>query len=182
MSDPAAVLCGHGLAGRVRAWRRGPLVDSLTVRIPYRVFEVRVANAGRLERAWLAVDAVSGTLDPYRLEGPPEPGAPPEEDASPILPALVPPERLRGALLERLRRQVYQRGFFRLRDLRLEAEDTGSLLYLAYCVGLRRKGERLSVDVVAAARGAREGGKLRDLIATWLAAGAPGGAGGPAES
>ena len=175
MSGPAAVLGGSGLAGRVRAWRHGPLVDLLTVRIPYRVFEVRVANAGRLERGWLAVDAVTGTLDPYRLDGPPAPGTPPKEDPSSVLPARLPAERLQGPLLERLRRQVYQRGFFRLRGLRLEAEDTGVLLYLDYWVGLRRKGERVSVDVVAATRRAREGGKVRDLVTTWLAAGSPGG-------
>lgn len=169
------------MAARLRRWRRGPLLDALTVRIPYRVFEVRVANAGRLERAWLAMDAVTGTLDPYRFERPPQPEAPPQPDESTVLPAQVSPDRLQAALLEMLRRQVYRRGFFRLQDLRLEADDTGRLVYLAYWVGLRRKGERLWVDVVAAARGAREGPKLRNLIAAWLAAGAPGRAATPRE-
>ena len=164
-------LRGRGLVAWYRGWRRGPLAGVRPVQVPYRLFEVRVSNAGRLDHRWLAIDAVSGALDCYGFPGPPAAAELQRTADAGALPEVVDAGRLREALLERVRRQVYATGFFRLRGLRIEVEDTRRVLYLPYWVGVRRKGDRqASVEVLGGLRGSREGGKLQDLIATWLAA------------
>jgi hypothetical protein len=164
-------LRGRGVAAWYRGWRRGPLAGVRPVQVPYRLFEVRISNAGRLDRRWLAIDAVSGVLDCYGFPAPPDAGALERSADAGALPEVVAPERLRGEVIERVRRQVYATGFFRLRGLRIEVDDTRRVLYLPYWVGVRRKGDRhASIEVLGGLRGSREGGKLKDLIATWLAA------------
>jgi hypothetical protein len=164
-------LRGHGLVAWYRGWRLGPLASVRPVQVPYRLFEVRVWNAGRFDRRWLALDAVNGALDAYGFPVPPGAAELARSAEAGALPEVVPAERLRGEVIERVRRQVYMTGFFRLRGLRIEVDDTSRVLYLPYWVGVRRKGDRrASIEVLGGLRGSREGAKLKDLIATWLAA------------
>jgi hypothetical protein len=164
-------LRGRGVLGWYRGWRRGPLAAVRPVQVPYRLFEVRIWNAGRLDRRWLAIDAVTGALDCYGFPAPPDAAALARSAEADALPETAAAERLRAEVVERVRRQVYAAGFFRLRDLRIEVEDAQRLLYLPYWVGVRRKGDRrASIEVLGGLRGGLEGGKVRDLIATWLAA------------
>ncbi|HVR71240.1 MAG TPA: hypothetical protein VMT87_10390 [Vicinamibacteria bacterium] len=162
-------LRGRGLGGWYRGWRHGPLCEVRPVQVPYRLFEVRVSNAGRLGRQWLAIDAVAGALDLYAFPEPPGADQWAPDPAAGVLPEGVPGERLRAEVMERVRRQVYSAGFFRLRGLRIEVDDLGRVLYLPYWAGLHRKGGRTRVEVLGGLRRGREGAKVRDLIAPWLA-------------
>jgi hypothetical protein len=140
------------------------------VDVPYRLFEVQVRNAGRVERRWLAVDAVSGSLDPYAFAEPPPGGELQRGDGALALPESEEPERLRDAVSDRVRRQVYAEGFFALRGLAIEVEDTGRVLYLPYWVGVHRKAGRGWIEVLGGLRRGRDGARLRDLIVPWVAA------------
>jgi hypothetical protein len=161
-----------GGGGWLRALRRGRLVAVREVGIPYRLMSVIVASGGERRVSTLAVDAATGSLDPYRLE-PPEAAAVLETETAQTLPARVPPEELRHRCIEQVRRQVYRSGFFRLRgDLRIDAVDTGRVAVMPYWVGVYARGDRLSIDVLSSLRRQWEGPKVRDVILHWLASGA----------
>lgn len=162
-------LRGRGPGAWYRRWRRGPLCDARGVQVPYRLFEVRVWNAGRLRCQWMAIDAVTGALDVYGFAEPPAAGELGRSVDAQALPAAVPPERLHAGVLERVRRQVYSAGFFQLRGLRIKVDDTGRVLYLPYWVGLHRKDGNVWIEVLGGLRRSREGAKLRELLAPWLA-------------
>jgi hypothetical protein len=167
--EALARLRGRGLGGWYRGWRRGPLCEVRPVQVPYRLFAVRVCNAGRIAQRWMAIDAVAGALDLYAFGEPPAAGQWERRAEAEALPERVPPERLRAGVSERVRRQVYAGGFFRLSGLRIEVDDAGRVLYLPYWAGVHRKDGRVWVEVLGGVRRSREGGKLRDLIAPWLA-------------
>jgi len=159
---------GRLVTGLVRTWQRGSLVQVRDVYIPYRLFEVRVLNRGEENIHWLALDAVAGTLDLYRLESiPAEDQLLQIETMSAVQPRL-PPTEARQIVIERTRRLVYLSGFFRLRDLRIQAEEVGLEFHVPYWVGLYRKGNRASIEVIDALRNQLEGAKVRDLISQWL--------------
>jgi hypothetical protein len=167
--EAVARLRGRGPAAWYRRWRHGPLCDARGVQVPYRLFEVRVCNAGHVRRQWMAIDAVTGALDPYGFAEPPaaeELGRRLDADA---LPVVVPPQRQQAAVLERVRRQVYAAGFFQLRNLRIKVDDTGRVLYLPYWVGFHRKRGDVWMEVLGGLRRSREGAKMRELLAPWLA-------------
>jgi hypothetical protein len=168
--EAVARLDGRGLAARWRRAVRGALAELRLVEVPYRLFEVRVENAGEARVRWLAVDAITGSLDLHGFEEPVdgtwgEPSAEAER-----VPACAPPERLAKVVEECVRRQVYARGFFQLRALRIAVRDTGRTLAIPYWVGIRRKGRRASVEVLGAWRGRREGARLVDALRPWIAA------------
>lgn len=164
-AEAVARLRGHGPSAWYRAWLRGPLCATFALQVPYRLFEVRVWNAGRLRRDWLAVDAASGLLDLYRFEGPPAPDQLQRDGHAGVAPEALAPERLRAVLEERVRRQVYAAGFFRLRGLRIEVDDAHRVLYVPYWVGVHRKRGRVHLEVLDALRRSREGARLRHVLA-----------------
>jgi hypothetical protein len=168
--EAVARLDGRGFARWCRQVVRGTLTDVRLVEVPYRLFEVRVENAGQSRVQWLAVDAITGALDLYGFDTPAgaaalDPGGEGEQ-----LPPQAPPERLAAVVEECVRRQVYARGFFQLRDLRIAVVDTGRTLQVPYWVGIRRKGDRASFEVIGAWRRRREGARLVGALAPWITA------------
>jgi hypothetical protein len=146
----------------------GTLAEVRLLEVPYRLFEVRLENAGRARVQWLAVDAITGALDLYGFDALADvTGGEPSGEAE-RLPASAPPERLAAVVEDCVRRQVYARGFFQLRGLRIAVADTGRTLAIPYWVGLRRKGRRISVEVLGVWRGRREGARLVDALRPWI--------------
>ena len=166
--EAASQLSGRGLVAWCRRWQRGALSELRLVEVPYRVFEVRVENAGRTRVQWLAADAITGGLDLYGFDQ--VPAAADESTDGMRLPPCVPPERLATLVEESVRRQVYARGFFQLRGLRIEVQDTQRTLRVPYWVGIRRKGGRARLEVLGAWRRRREGSRLADALRPWIAA------------
>jgi hypothetical protein len=171
--DARTRLQGRGMAAWYRRWRRGPLRDVRELLVPYRLFEVEVTNAGRRRTGWLAVDAVSGRLDPYTFEAPPAAAAFPLRSGAAAVPEVVDAARLREAAAEHTRRRVFTAGFFQVRNLSIDVGDTGVVLYLPYWAGIHGHGRGAWVEVLGGLRGTREGAKLRDVLAPWLAEASP---------
>ena len=169
-SEAADRLRGRGLAAWWGRIRRGPLAETRLLQVPYRLFEVRIRNAGREQARWLAADAISGALDLYGFERPPAPGELARSAEGEPLPAAVPPARLAVVVEECVRRQVYARGFFQLRGLCIEVEDAGRTLFVPYWVGIHRKGTSTTIEVLGGLRRGREGARLRDILRPWIAA------------
>jgi hypothetical protein len=163
-AEAIELFLGGSLRKWLQSWRRGQLVGAREVYIPYRLFQVVVVNRGQEQVSWLALDAITAQLDPYRFESPPDQTELLRLETTAALPARLSIDEMRELLLEKIRRQVYLSGFFRLRDLRIEVESMGAVVYIPYWVGFYRKREEVSIDVIDAVRKQLEGGKLRDLI------------------
>lgn len=74
-----------------------------------------------------------------------------------------------GELLkEKLRRMIFRRGFFRLRDFSIEVAPVGREIHIPYGVGFRGRGARPHLSVLDAVRRRPEGAKARDLFRFWL--------------
>ena len=158
-------------------WKLAPLLGAGALRsvadayLPFHVYEVEVTSAARPSVSWFAVDAVSGTLDPYAFDGPPG------VDELDVVETRNRPEPAIGEaeaaarLEEKLRRIVYQTGFFRVRRLSFRATRVPLDLHVPYWLGFYGHGRVVRLRVLDAVRCRFEGGKARALFEGWLAEG-----------
>jgi hypothetical protein len=147
---------------------QGPLRSVAEAYIPFRLFQVRIQNRGRTEDRLLGLDAVTGTLDPYQFHH-----LPTDRDTICLETRNCPAPRLDAEdgielLVGKLRRLLYRRGFFRIRDLEIAAEPLPGELYVPYWLAFRGSGAQTRLAVLDAVRRQFEGAKVRYLIETWL--------------
>lgn len=153
--------------GGLREVRLGRLRISTGLYVPYHLFQIEVQNGGNHSVHFLAIDAVTGELDPYSFDEPPRDDEFVELESTQVVPAALSEAETLARLEERIRRGVYLNGFFKVSDLRI----TGTLLmqfYLAYWVGFYVKKKRISIEVIDSARSQLEGAKVRDLVMAWF--------------
>jgi len=158
----------RGIAGLLGHLRGGPLRSVADVHVPFRLYQVHIWNGGRCQTRWLALDAVSGTLDPYEFERIPDSSElVPVETRNRLEPVLT-EERVRQLLADNLRRLIFRMGFFRIRDLQIRPELVPLELHVPYWIGFYGAGECLRLRVLDAVRGRLEGGKARAFFEVWL--------------
>jgi hypothetical protein len=164
-----AQLRGKGVVRWLRWASAGPLRVIADVYVPFHLFRVTIdSGAGRQEKL-LAIDAVSGTFDLYSFDE-----IPGREQLARVTtrnrpPATLDTRRANELLVERLRRMVFRQGFFRIRDLRIEAEPVSMQLHVPYWVGFSGFGESAHIAVMDGVRRRLEGGKVRRFFREWLA-------------
>jgi len=147
---------------------RGPIRSLAELYIPYRLFRVKISSAGRVQNQSFAMDAVRGVLDLYRLP------ALTEEDqfltlqTRNVLPADLDVTQAEERLIAKVRRMIYTRGFFRVRDLKIEAVAVPGEICVPYWVCFRGTDERIHLAVLDAVRRRPEGAKVRRLVEEWL--------------
>jgi hypothetical protein len=140
------------------------------VYVPFHLYRVQVHQRDRPWTAWFAQDAVTGCLDPYQFDGPPR-----ADDLVRVEtrnrpePALTASEA-ESLLRDKLRRVVFQTGFFRVRGLRFELERVELDLHVPFWLGFYGAGEAARLRVLDGVRRRVEGGKARALFEGWLAA------------
>jgi len=161
-----------GVANRAMELIRGPVRSLAELYIPFRLFEVKIFSAGREQNQTLALDAVRGVLDLYQF-----PAADAEQEflwleTRNVLPVVADEsqseEQLKHRLIEKLRRMIYTRGFFRVRDLKIEAVPIPGEICVPYWVCFRGSSERVHLAVLDAVRRRPEGAKVRRLVEAWL--------------
>jgi hypothetical protein len=178
-----AVAMFHG-AGASRLLRRiasGPLRRVAPLYVPFRAYRVNISNGRRHRRAgapgwdndeqFFAVDAVTGALDLYQFaELPTRDDLVVVETRNRIAPALD-DDATREKVTEKVRRALYQTGFFRLRSLHIDAHAAALPdVHVPYWVGFFAGGrDRVRLAVVDAVRRRSEGARVRDLVRGWLA-------------
>jgi hypothetical protein len=116
----------------------------------------------------MALDAVQGTLDPYRFEGVPVGPSLVSLETRNRLPRTLEDDRTRELLIASVRRWVYQRGFFRLRRLEIRLELVPLDLHIPYWLAFYGTGERAHIAVLDAVRRQMEGARTRDIFRRWL--------------
>ena len=160
---------GRGIFGALERIRSGPFRSLASVYVPFRFYRVEICNGVSRHSSWFAIDAVSGSLDLYTFERVPEPCELIEVASRNRPEAALEDERARELIVDKLRRAVFQRGFFRVRDLQMRPESIPLELHVPYWLGFYGKGESVWLRVIDAVRCRFEGAKAREFFQNWLA-------------
>ena len=167
--EAVSQLRGHAF-GRVLRWTlAGPLRSIADVYVPFRVVSVKLQNNGQPQHTILAIDAVRGTFDLYSLENIPGNTQLVRVQTRNRPHSVLNDQQARDLLIERLRRLVFRDGFFRIRNLRIEAEPVNVDLHIPYWVGFSGFSEHAHITVIDAVRRRLEGAKVRHFFYEWLA-------------
>ena len=166
--EAIAALNPRNLLGTVQNHLTGPLRSIAAVYVPFQLFRITIQNGPQREERLMAIDAVRGSLDLYDFEHIPAASELVRVETRNNLPAGLAADRAAELLKERLRRIVFRRGFFRLRDFSIEVAPTSWKVHIPYWVGFRGHGTHAHLAVLDAVRRRLEGGKARDLFRLWL--------------
>lgn len=145
---------------------RGRIQSIAEFYIPFRLFQVSITNAGNTQSSIFALDARKGTLDIYQFEVPPKDLL--DVTSRNVLPPLLSEPDARSRLLAKVRRLIFSRGFFKLRDVQLEAVALPREVWVPYWVCFRGRNGRVSLSILDAVRRRPEGAKARHLLEDWL--------------
>lgn len=158
----------EGLFNSAAEMIRGPVRSLAELYIPYRLFQVKIYSAGREQNQIFALDAVHGALDLYQL-----PSTTDDEhfltlETRNVVPVGLNPLQASEKLVEKVRRMVFTRGFFRVRDLKIEAIPRSGEICVPYWACFRGSSDRVHLAVLDAVRRRSEGAKVRRLVEEWL--------------
>ena len=156
----------QGLAGRLLAMI-SPVRGVAEAFIPFHLFDVTINNAGRTETRQFAIDAVTHGLDLYEVNHNKLITA--ELNPRNLIPASDNSEQAEHALIERVRRMVFRRGFFAVRDMTITAALVNTF-YVPYWVVLAGGEHDLKLRVFDAVRCRPEGAKVRAIVRQWILA------------
>lgn len=149
---------------------RGRLRQIASAYLPFRLYHVEVVNRGGVKVALYGADAVSGQLDLYEFAA-----APGATDLVTVTTRNAPAARLAEPvaleLLEnKVRRAVFQTGFFGVRALEIRARPLDVEFHVPYWLGFFGHRERATLQAMDAVRRTFEGAKARALFSDWLMA------------
>ena len=168
--DEAVEAFTRGLGGAMRRVALGPVRSVADVYVPFHLFRVAVARPAGDERMVLGIDAVTATLDLYRFDDPPQSRDVIHVHTRNHVTATVSPTAAHDAIVARLRRIIYQRaGFFAGGRCHLDVRAIDDEISVPYWVGFFGRRDEASIVVMDGVRRQIEGGKMRRLIASWLA-------------
>ena len=159
-----------GLSALYWRLRIGPLQKIAEAYVPFWLYRVRY-ELGRAPHARLfALDAVDGSLDLFEFPRIPEQRELVSVDSrNRMIPSLT-GERAEEILREKVLRVVFQQGFFKLREARLDIAREPGELYLPYWLGFYGGSGSVRCRVMDAVRRRIEGAKASAFFEQWLAA------------
>jgi hypothetical protein len=168
--EAVALLRGAGTARVLRRIANGPLRRVAPLYVPFRAYAVTIRNSHRDHVQFFAVDAVTGALDLYQFaELPSRDDLVVVETRNTVAPALG-DDATREKVTEKVRRALYQTGFFRLRSPHIDAHAAALPdVHVPYWVGFFGGRDRVRLAVVDAVRRRSEGARVHDLVRGWLA-------------
>jgi hypothetical protein len=149
----------------------GPLRSVAEAYLPFYLFRVTIVNRGRSETSVLGLDAVRGSLDPYRFDHAPGESETLRIETRNSLPPQIEREQAGELLIAKVRRFLYGKGFFRLREMQISAEPMQDQLHIPYWLGFSGTGIHARLRVLDGVRRRTEGGKVRSIFEAWLTAG-----------
>jgi hypothetical protein len=168
--EAVRTLSSYGLSSLYWRMRSGPLRKIAGVYVPFHLYGVRY-QLGRTPYARLfAIDAVDGSLDLFEFPKVPGDRELLSIDGRNCLSPGLPEERAVELLREKVLRIVFQQGFFKLRELRLDITREPCQIYLPYWLGFYGGGETVRCRVLDAVRRRVEGAKASAFFEHWLAA------------
>lgn len=161
------VFSATGLSGLYWRIRSGPLCRIADVYVPYFLYRVKCGNESpRL----FAMDAVDGSLDLFEFPRIPEDGEFQAARDRNCLKAALSERQAADLLRDKALRIIFQQGFFRLRNARLEISFVPCELNLPYWLGFYGRERAVRCRVMDAVRRRIEGAKASAFFEHWLAA------------
>lgn len=154
--------------GLFRTWLNGKLLGLADVYVPYRLYKITIEDCRRQSLRYYAVDAVTGTLDPYEFAAPPPDAMFAEVTTRNCHPVQLDEAETRQLAVQRVRRAVFSRGFFRISHPIFVTELLRPDFYIPYWLGFYGEPQNLKVVVLNSVRQTYEGSKVRRLVETWL--------------
>ena len=147
---------------------RGRLRQMAAAYLPFRLYAVEVANRGTTIEALYAADIVSGVLDLYEFSA-----APADAELQTVTTRNTPTARIDGSLAlqlleNKVRRAIFQTGFFGVRGLQIRARPLDCEFHVPYWLGFFGNGERATLQAMDAVRRTFEGAKARAVFNDWL--------------
>src|ERR1700729_3198725 len=97
-----------------RRWMSGKLLGLADIYIPYRLYKINLEDRRVRTARLLAIDAVSGNLDPFEFSESPVPSRCTDMETRNYLPAQLSEPETHAAALTKFRRLLFSSGFFRL--------------------------------------------------------------------
>ncbi len=158
----------EGMVNRAAGAIRGPVRSLAELYIPYRLFQVKIRSGGREQNQTFALDAVRGVLDLYQFPAFTSDSDLLVIDTRNVLTAGLDPSQAEERLIGKVRRMIFTRGFFRVRDLKIEALPVPGEICVPYWVCFRGSRDRAHLAVLDGVRRRPEGAKVRRLIEEWL--------------
>ncbi|HZR32826.1 MAG TPA: hypothetical protein VFA76_13350 [Terriglobales bacterium] len=163
--DEAVRQMSAGISGLLRNAYPGPLRVVSDFYLPFRVFRTEIRNGAGSDSRLIGIDVVNGSLDIFSF-GRDAPETIRVQTRNRVAPVLNDGEA-QYLLVEKIRRVVFRRGFFRLRDFSIVAQPIQDL-YVPYWAGFSGRGTSAHITVLNAVRRRIEGGKVRQLLHGWL--------------
>ena len=151
---------------------RGRLRQMASAYLPFRLYHVEVLNRGATKVGLYGADAVSGQLDLYEFAAAPADLITLTTRNAPVARIAEP---LALELLEnKVRRAVFQTGFFGVRGLQIRARPLDLEFHVPYWLGFFGNREHASLQAMDAVRRSFEGAKARAIFSDWLQETVPG--------
>lgn len=147
---------------------RGRLRQMAAAYLPFRIYHVEVMNRGGTKVGLYGADAVSGQLDLFEFDA-----APAGADLVTVTTRNAPTARLAVPLAlelleSKVRRAVFQTGFFGVRGLQIRARPLDVEFHVPYWLGFFGNGDRATLQAMDAVRRTFEGAKARAIFSDWL--------------
>jgi hypothetical protein len=171
--EAVRILQPRGLRRLLAPSQRNLLRHVADVYMPYRLYQARLegmSGKAPAQTRLFAQDAVQGTLDLFEF-----PRIPGKEDllrveTRNLLEPGLEESRGQALLAEKVLRIVFQQGFFRVREPKIELERISLDFHMPYWLGFYGADGALNCRVLDAVRRRMEGAKARALFEHWLAA------------
>jgi hypothetical protein len=159
-----------GLSALYWRVRIGPLQKIAEAYVPFWLYRVRYELGRAPHTRLFALDAVDGSLDLFEFPQIPEQRELVSVDSrNRMIPSLT-GERAEEILREKVLRVVFQQGFFKLREARLDIAREPGEIYLPYWLGFYGGSGSVRCRGMDAVRRRIEGAKASAFFEQWLAA------------
>ncbi len=158
---------GAGLSAFYWRMRSGPLRRIADAYVPFFLYRVKYVGA---PTRFFAIDAVDGSLDLFEFPRIPDERALLALDGRNRLQAALTEKRAAEILRDKVLRVIFQQGFFKLRDARIEITPVPCELHLPYWLGFHERAGAVRCRVMDAVRRRMEGAKACAFFEQWLAA------------
>lgn len=160
----------RGPAALYWKWRGGGLQRIADAYIPFRIYRVQYPMGGAQHTHLFALDAVDGSLDLFEFATPPGEAETIVVSTRNNPAAALSEQRSEELLRDKVLRVIFQRGFFKLRKIKLHSEKLPGEIHLPYWLGFYGTEQAVRCRVLDAVRRRIEGAKASALFEQWLAA------------
>ncbi len=159
-----------GISALYWRMRIGPLQKIAEAYVPFWFYRVRYELGSTPHSRLFALDAVDGSLDLFEFPRIPQQHELVSVDSRNWMAPSLTTERAGEILREKALRVIFQQGFFKLREARLEIAREPGEMYLPYWLGFYGGGGSVRCRVMDAVRRRIEGAKASAFFEQWLAA------------